>query len=344
MQCSKHRGGGASDVTGLRARIRRSCSPEEPAMRLRLLAAPVLLAAALATHAQERDFSKIEVKVAPVSGSVYLLQGAGGNIAASVGEDGVVMVDDEFAPIAGRIMDALKSIGPAGNRLRYVLLTHYHFDHTGGNAPFAAAGATLVAHDKLRARLMIDSRAGNGGSMKIDSKAVEKAALPTLTFADSLTVHLNGEDVRAQHFASAHTDGDAIVFFANAHVVHMGDIFVRYGFPFIDVDTGGSVQGMIAACEATLAQLPDDAKIIPGHGDVATVADLREYLKLLKDTTAVVEKALKSGQSLAQMQQANLLGAWSAKYNGDFVKADTFLESLYYSLTKARHAAAAKRS
>jgi len=310
-------------------------------MRLALCAV-ALVAAACSAHAQERDFSKVEVKVARVAGSVYLLQGAGGNIAASVGDDGVVMVDDDFAPVAGKLTAALAGIGPGGKRLRYVLLTHYHFDHTGGNASFAAAGATLVSNDKLRARLAIDTQAGNGGSMKIESKAVEKSALPTLTFSDSLTVHLNGEDVRAQHFANAHTDGDSIVFFEGAHVVHMGDIFVRYGFPFIDVDSGGSVQGMIAACEAVLAQAPPDAKIIPGHGEVASASDLREYLKLLKDTSAVVSQALKRGQTLEQMQKANLLGAWSAKYDGKFINSKTFLESLYYSLKRPKAAVSGK--
>lgn len=310
-------------------------------MRQILVLAAGLAFAAAEARAQDQDFSKVEIKVATVSGSVYLLQGAGGNIGASIGEDGVAMVDDEFAPLAGKILEALKAVGPGGKSVRYVFLTHYHFDHTGGNTPFAAAGATLVANDKLRARLMIDGKAGNGGSVKMDSKAVDKAALPTLTFGDNLTVYLNGEEIRAQHVANAHTDGDSIVFFKNAHVVHMGDIFVRYGFPFIDVDSGGSVQGMIAACESALAQAPADARIIPGHGEIASVDDLREYLKLLKDTTAVVRKALKAGKSLEQMQRENLLGAWAPKYNGKFVNADTFLESLYYSLTRAAKPAAA---
>src|SRR5579871_297391 len=308
-------------------------------MRLPLVVV-LLSVAAFAAGAQERDFSKVEVKTSRVAGSVYLLKGAGGNIAASVGDDGVVMVDADFAPVAPKLIDALREVGPGGSRLRYVLLTHYHFDHTGGAAPLAAAGAAVVSNDLLRARLSVDSKAGNGGSMKIDVKAADTAALPTVTFGDSLTVHLNGEDGRAQHFANAHTDGDSVVCFASAHVVHMGDIFVRYGFPFIDVDSGGSVQGMIAACESVLAQVPADEKIVPGHGELATTAELQEYVKLLKDTSAVVAKALKRHQSLEQMQKANLLGAWAAKYDGAFVNSKTFLESLYYSLKKPSAAAA----
>jgi cyclase len=309
-------------------------------MRYRLAAATALFALAAAVHAQEQDFSKVEVKVSKLAGSVYLVQGAGGNIGASVGEDGIALVDDEFAPLYGKITDALKALNVTAKPVRFVMLTHYHGDHSGGNLPFAQAGATIIAHDNLRASLASEGEAGNGGSLKRPHKAAEPGALPGMTFTDQLTVHMNGEDIRAQHFANAHTSGDSIVFYPNAHVVHMGDIFVRYGFPFIDVDTGGSVQGMIAACEATLALLPADAKIIPGHGETASVDDLRVYVKMLQDTAAVVSQALKAGKTLEQMKAAKVLGPWSEKYTGPFVNADTFLESLYYSLKKP--AAAAK--
>ena len=311
-------------------------------MRYRLVVATALFALASAVHAQEQDFSKVEVKVTKLTGSVYLVQGAGGNIGASVGEDGIALVDDEFAPLYGKITDALKALNVTTKPVRFVMLTHYHSDHSGGNLPFAQAGATLIAQDNLRASLATEGQAGNGGSLKFPRKPVDPGALPGVTFTDQLTVHMNGEDIRAQHFAAAHTSGDSIVFYANAHVVHMGDIFVRYGFPFIDVDTGGSVQGMIAACEATLAMLPADAKIIPGHGEVASIEDLRVYVTMLKDTSAVVRKAIKAGRTLEQMKAANVLGPWSEKYTGKFVNAGAFLESLYYSLKKPAPAAAAK--
>ena len=311
-------------------------------MRTRLVAATVLFALAAAVHAQEQDFTKVEVKATKLGGSVYLLQGAGGNIGASVGEDGIALVDDEFAPLHDKIADALKALNVTTKPVRFVMLTHYHGDHSGGNLPFAQAGATIIAQDNLRASLASDGEAGNGGSLKRAHKAAEPGALPAVTFGDQLTVHMNGEDIRAQHFAHAHTSGDSIVFYPNAHVVHMGDIFVRYGFPFIDVETGGSVQGMIAACEATLALLPADAKIIPGHGEIAGVDDLRTYVQMLKDTSAVVSKAMKAGRTLEQMKAAKLLGPWNEKYTGPFVNADVFLESLYYSLKKPPATAAAK--
>ena len=303
-------------------------------MYRRLIALAALSLASLAASGQEQDISKVEVKVTPVASGLYLLEGAGGNIAASIGADGSVLVDDEFAPLADKITAALASIGATTKPVRFIFLTHYHFDHIGGNVPFANSGATIIGHENLRSTLLADGFAGNGGSMHFAHKAAEASALPILTFDRELTLHLNGEDIRAEHFAGAHTSGDSIVFFNHAHAVHMGDIFVRYGFPFIDVENGGTVQGMIGACEAVLAKLPADAKVIPGHGELASIEDLRAYLRLLKDTSAAVSQALKRGRSLEQMKQDNLLGAWSEKYTGKFVNTDAFLESLYYSLAK----------
>lgn len=307
-------------------------------MYRRLIALAVLSLGGASALAQEQDLSQVEIKVTPVNGGVYMLAGAGGNIGASIGADGSVLVDDEFAPLHDKITAALAATGATTKPVRFVFNTHYHGDHVNGNAAFANAGATIVAHENLRATLTVDGFAGNGGSMHMPRKAAETAALPTLTFDHDLTVHLNGEEIRAEHFAGAHTSGDSIVFFNHAHVVHMGDIFVRYGFPFIDVENGGSVQGMIAACEAVVARAPSDAKIIPGHGDLASVADLKDYLKLLKDTAGLVKQALRHGRSLADMKKDNLLGPWSEKYTGKFVNTDAFLESLYYSYAKRARA------
>ncbi len=303
-------------------------------MYRRLIALSVLSLASLVAAGQERDLSNAEIKVTALGSGLYLLQGEGGNIAASVGADGSVLIDDEFAPLAEKITAALASTGATTKPVRFIFLTHYHFDHVGGNLPFANAGATIIAHENLRSTLLTDGFAGNGGSMHMARKAAEPGALPVVTFDRTLTVHLNGEDIRAEHFAGAHTSGDSIVFFNRAHAVHMGDIFVRYGFPFIDVENGGSVQGMISACEAVLARLPADAKVIPGHGELAGIEDLRTYVKVLKDTTSLVSQALKRGRTLEQMKKDDLLGAFSEKYTGKFVNTDAFLESLYYSLAK----------
>ncbi len=219
---------------------------------MRKLALLVLLCIAVVAAAQNQDFSKVEIKVTKVSGNIYMLQGAGGNIAASVGEDGIVIVDDQYAPLADKIAAALKGIGATDKPVRFVINTHYHGDHTGGNLAFATNGSTVIAQDNVRKRLETGGKAGIGTSMTRDQPVAPKGGLPIITFDHDVTVHLNGEDIRALHFPGGHTDGDAIVFFPKANVVHMGDDFVRYGYPFIDVNAGGSVQGMIAACDKVL--------------------------------------------------------------------------------------------
>ena len=290
------------------------------------------LAGLAARGGQGQDFSKVEIKATKVAGNIYMLQGAGGNIAASIGDDGIVIVDDQFAPLAEKIQASLKSLGITNKPVRFVINTHYHGDHTGGNAPFSNAGSTVIAQDNVRKRMESGGTAGNGGSIHMQYKPAEKAALPIITFEHDVTVHLNGEDIRALHFPAGHTDGDSIIFFPKNNVVHMGDDFVRYGFPFIDVASGGSVQGMIAAMEKATAQLPADVKVIPGHGALSNLDDVREFTKMLKETSAVVENALKAHKTLEQMKQEKILEPWK-KWSGDFVNADAFIETLYNSLT-----------
>ncbi len=281
---------------------------------------------------QQPDWSKVQIKVTKVSGNIYMLEGQGGNIAASVGEDGIVIVDDQFAPLADKIQAALKDLKITDKPVRFVINTHYHGDHTGGNVPFNNAGSTLIAQDNVRKRLESGGTAGNGGSIKMENKPAEKAALPIITFEHDVTVHLNGEDIRALHFPAGHTDGDSIIFFPKNNVVHMGDDFVRYGFPFIDVTSGGSVQGMIDAMEKATAQLPADVKVIPGHGAISNLDDVRAFTKMLKETSAVVRKAINDHKTMDQMKKEKILTPW-AKWSGDFVNEDAFIETLYNSLT-----------
>lgn len=285
------------------------------------------------SRAQGEDFSKVQIKATKVAGNIYLLQGAGGNIAASIGEDGIVIVDDQFAPLAEKIQAALRDLKITDKPVRFVINTHYHGDHTGGNVPFANTGSTVIAQDNVRKRLESGGVAGNGGSIKMERKPAEKGALPVITFEHDVTVHLNGEDIRALHFPAGHTDGDAIIFFPKNNVVHMGDDFVRYGFPFIDVASGGSVQGMIAAMEKATAVLPADVKVIPGHGDLSNLDDVRAFTKMLKETSGVVEKGIAEKKTLEQMKKEKVLAPWAAKWNGEFVNEDSFIETLYNSLT-----------
>src|SRR5437016_1134370 len=276
--------------------------------------------------AQGQDFSKVQMKVTKVSGTVYMLEGAGGNIGASVGDDGIVVVDDEFLPLADKIEAALKGI--ADKPVKFVLNTHWHGDHTGGNPHFGEK-APIIAQENVRKRL------ASGGKTRFgEVKPAEKVALPVITFENDVTVHLNGEDIRAIHVPNGHTDGDSVIFFPMANVVHMGDDFFNGGmFPFIDIDSGGSVQGMIAGGEKVLAEASDDVKIIPGHGPLGTKDDLRKFVTMLKETSAAVEAGIKNGKTLDQLKQEKVLARWDA-FGQSFIKTDVFTEILYDSLTK----------
>jgi cyclase len=305
-------------------------------VRTGLIAGAAMIAVAVSAGPvagqQEPDWSKVQIKVTKVSGNIYMLEGQGGNIAASVGEDGIVIVDDEFAPLAEKIQAALKDLKITDKPVRFVINTHYHGDHAGGNEPFANAGSTVIAQDNVRKRLASGGTAGNGGSLKIDAKPAPKGQLPIITFERDVTVHLNGEDIRALHFPAGHTDGDSIIFFPKNNVVHMGDDFVRYGFPFIDVASGGSVQGMIDAMEKATAQLPPDVKVIPGHGALSNLDDVRAFTKMLRETSAVVQKAINEHKTLEQMKTDKILAPWE-KFTSSFINSDVFIETLYNSLT-----------
>jgi cyclase len=298
-------------------------------MRTRSRIAIVACLSAGFCFGQDQDFSKVQIKVTKVAGSVYMLQGAGGNIGASVGEDGIVVVDDQYAPLADKIQAALKSI--TDKPVRFIINTHYHEDHTGGNE-FFQKQAPIIAQDNVRKRLEEGGQAGNGGSLHFEAKAQPKDALPIITFDHDVTVHLNGEDIRALHFPAGHTDGDSVIYFPKSNVVHMGDDFVTYGFPFIDVDGGGSIDGMISGVEGAIAKLPPDVKIIPGHGGVSNLDDVHAYVNMLKETRAAVQDALNKKMTLAEMKEKKILDPWK-KYSGDFVSEDVFLETVYNSLT-----------
>ena len=246
-----------------------------------------------------------------------MLEGEGGNIGASVGEDGIVIVDDQFAPLADKIKAALK--GVTDKPVRFVINTHWHGDHTGGNAYFQQQGP-IIAQENVRARLK-----DGGHVLGNEVKPAPKDALPIITFNDRATVHLNGEDIRALHFPHGHTDGDAVIFFPQSNVVHMGDDFVTYGFPFVDLAAGGSVKGLVAGLEAVVAQLPPDVKVIPGHGKVSTLDDVRRFIAMVKDSRAAVEKALAAGRTVEQMKASGLLDPW--KSYGP-VPADQWLDSV----------------
>jgi len=296
-------------------------------MRIALLAAALCCLPALAAAQDSPDFSKVQVKVTKVAGQVYVIEDAspefsGGNIGVSVGPDGIVLIDDKFAPLAPKIEAALRSI--SDQPVRYVINTHYHGDHTDGNTVFGPK-SIVIAHDNTRKRMA----AGRGK----EQPPAPAAALPIITFDDKLSVHLNGEDIRAVHLPSAHTDTDVVIFFPKSNVVHLGDEFFNGMFPFIDTDGGGSVKGLIANLTKLLPQLPAGAKLIPGNGPVATAKELRAFVAMLEQTTAFVEAGIKAGKTVDQLKQDKSLAKYDSWSKG-FFKTDEFIAMLYNDLKR----------
>lgn len=283
-----------------------------------LFSVPLVSLCLATVAAAQQDFSKVEIKTIPVAKNIYMLEGAGGNIGVSVGPDGLLIVDDQFAPLAEKIDAALKKLDPGA--LRFVLNTHWHGDHTGGNAYFGSRHADIVAHANVRRRL-----AGKSGA--------KKEELPVITFDQSASVHFNGEEIKLLHHGPGHTDGDSIIHFTGANVVHMGDQFFNGRFPYVDLGSGGDVAGYIRTVEAVLARIPPDAKIIPGHGPLATVDDLKRFHEMLLETTGVVKKAIAEGKSLGDVKAAGLPEKWKDWGTG-FINTSRWLEISYNSLSK----------
>lgn len=282
--------------------------------------AAVVCVASLPLIAQQ-DFSKVEIKATKVAGNIYMLQGAGGNIGVSAGADGILIVDDQYAPLAPKIKAALAGI--SDKPVRFVLNTHHHGDHTGGNEIFGES-APIIAHTNVRKRL----------SSRPDGTPAVPKSLPVITFDHHLTVHINGEDIRAVHFPNGHTDGDSVIFFTKSNVVHMGDNYFAGRLPFVDIDSGGSVRGLIRNLDKVIAELPADVKVIPGHGPLSTLADLAEYRVVIEDALKIVDQGLKNGRTLEQLQTDKVLDKYAAWASG-FITADRFIATLHRELTKA---------
>ena len=283
---------------------------QKPAAALLLLALCLAVPSGLAAAA---DLSKedVEVKAIPVGGPVYMLTGAGGNIGVSVGDDGVLIVDDQFLPLAERIQTAIDALG--GDRPKFILNTHYHADHVGGNPHFGQAG-TIIAHDNVRARLLGDD-------------SLPLAALPIITFANSLSVHFNGDEIRLLHLPAGHTDGDSAVWFRNANVLHLGDQLFNGRFPYIDLEAGGTVAGYIANLEAVLEWAAPDIKVIPGHGALGGLDEVRATIKVLRDTQQAVAAALANGATLDEVI-AEGLGPDYAEWGSGFINEERWIRIL----------------
>ena len=294
--------------------------------------AALLVALALAAPAvAQQDFSKVEVKAENIAPGVDVLFGAGGNIGVSSGADGVFIIDDQYAPLTPKIQAAIAKLSP--KPVRFVMNTHWHGDHSGGNENFGAAGAVIVAHDNVRLRMSTDQFIA---AFKSTVKASPPIALPVVTFGDGVTFHLNGETIRAVHVAPAHTDGDSIVRFENANVIHMGDTYFASGYPYIDLSSGGSVLGVIAAVDKGLAMGDAKTRYIPGHGPLTGPNELRAYRAMLSTIVANVSAGIKAGKSLDAIKDSKPTAAYDAKWGGGFINPDNFVTIVHMSLSAKR--------
>lgn len=284
-------------------------------------AVAIVPAAAMA----QQDFSKVEMKAEKLAPGVAVLFGAGGNIGVSYGEDGTVLIDDQFAPLTAKIQAAVAALG--AQPVKFLVNTHWHFDHSGGNENLGKAGVTIMAHDNVRVRMAAGATvAGNV------TPPAAKAALPVITYADGLKLHLNGEEVRVIHMPAGHTDGDSIIHWTKSNVIHMGDLFMlQISFPFVDVGSGGDVRGFVAAADKVLAMANDQTKIIPGHGAMATKADLQNHRNMIATVIAKVEAGIKEGKTLDQIKSLRPADGFGVNPDG-FITADNFVETVYTQL------------
>ncbi len=290
------------------------------------LVALALAAVSFGALAQQRNFDAVQIKTTKVADGIYMLEGEGGNIGVSAGEDGVFLIDDQFAPLTPKITAAVKAI--SDQPIRFLINTHWHGDHIGGNENFGKAGVVIVAHDNVYKRMSV------GGAIQLlkqNYAPAPKAALPVISFSETATFHLNGDDVTSIHLPPAHTDGDSLVRFAKANVIHSGDVFAAYRYPFIDVESGGSVKGVLRAIDRLLPMLDDDTKLIPGHGGLSGKKDVLAYRKMIATVVGRIEPMARSGKTLQQVLAAKPTREFDEEW-GKFRKPDAFVEIVYNGL------------
>jgi len=296
----------------------------EQYMKLHFLIVFFLL---ISQSAHSRDFTDVELKTVHVHGNIYMLEGihgfAGGNIGVSIGDDGILIVDDQFSEMNVKIRAALAKLKPG--QPRFVLNTHWHGDHTGGNIDFNTH-ATIIAHDNVRKRLMEEQN-----NMFATTPARPKEAWPVITFDESLTIYFNDETVKILHFPNGHTDGDSVIYFIESNVVHMGDHYFAGMFPFVDIDSGGNVLSFANNIKIIIDSVPDDVRIIPGHGPLSNKDELISYYKMLQNSIQIVQHNINQGMTLEQLLESGLpddLKSWET----GFIKGDEWLSFIYQSL------------
>lgn len=298
---------------------------------LGLATASMVATLALTGIAVAQDFSRIEIKAEKLNETTWMLVGAGGNMGLSVGEDAVFLVDDQYAPMAPKIKAAIAAI--TNKPVQFVMNTHFHFDHTGGNEALGQEGAIIVAHDNVRRRLSAEQVISFAGSSARQA-ASPKVALPVITVPGAISFHINGEEVQAFHVPAAHTDGDLIVHFKGGDIVHMGDVFFNGSYPFIDIGSGGSPLGMVAAFDRVLALAGERTKIIPGHGPLADRAALKRTREMLATLTQRIADQRRAGKSDEQIRAAKPTADHDAVWGQGFIKPDQFVQLVLNGLPK----------
>src|SRR5688572_5154838 len=290
--------------------------------------ATVAASLALTSPLHAQNFDTVQVRAVPVAGAVHMLQGAGGNIGLVVGDDAVFVVDDQYAPLTPKVLAAIKSVTP--QPVRFVLNTHWHFDHTGGNENMGKAGALIFAHENVRRRMSTDQFIE---ALNRKEPAAPKGALPVVTFTDGVSFHLNGDSIVVFHVPPAHTDGDAVVMFTKANVVHMGDLFVSAGFPFVDRSSGGSINGVIGAAARVLAATNAQTKIIPGHGPLADRARLKAYRDMLFTMRDRMRKEIAARHTIEEVLASKITADYDAEWKNG---RERFLRILHQELSTRR--------
>lgn len=291
-----------------------------------LWASQAILAGA-AAYSQEDRFAAVEITTHEVTPGIYMLVGEGGNIGVSVGEDGVFMIDDQYAPLTDKITAAIAAL--SDRPLRFVVNTHWHGDHTGGNENLGKQGVLIVAHDNVYGRM---SRDGKIAAFNMTVPAAPKAALPVITFNNNVTFRLNGEEIRVVHYRNSHTDGDSVIHFKNANVIHTGDIWFNGVYPFIDLGSGGSVNGLISSIKALIALADDETRIIPGHGPLSDKQGMQGYLEMLETTRDRMSALIADGKSLEEIIELKPNADYDATLGKAFINPDLFLQFLYNDL------------
>ena len=280
-------------------------------------------------QAQEDRYAGVEIKTHQVAPGIYMLVGEGGNIGVSTGADGVFMIDDQFAPLTDRITAAVAAL--SDQPIRFLVNTHWHYDHTGGNENLGNQGVLIVAHDNVYARMSKDTEIAAFNNVV---PAAPEAALPVITFNDNVTFRLNGEEIRSVHYRHSHTDGDSVIQFVKANVIHTGDIWFNGFYPFIDVSSGGSIDGVISSIRTLINLADDDTRIIPGHGPLGDKQGMQDYLVMLEAVRDRMNKLIAEGNSLEQIMELSPNADYDAAMGKGFINPEQFLRILYSDLTR----------